>query len=580
MFRFIFALIFFLHSTALAMPPTLSMDEVTNGMTGTAYTVVDPDGAIRNFNVKIVGAINNGKGNQNYIMAEASGDLIHRTGGVLQGMSGSPIYINGRLIGALAATFQNTNPYTFLITPIDKMLDIWRQPDTYGTNPYQKVEPVETSAEDSTVEIDAVEIADTEEKAAVIYSGFDSAGLDFLKTSLSDLGFRDFEIASGDGVPSFDYNAELFPGSPVGVAVVCGDFTVGATGTVTAVEDKKILGFGHPFLHAGNVNFFMTSASTIGAVTSDTGGMRISQIGSIIGRINQDRESGVGGVIGQFPAVVPISVTVNDEVYNSLIAYNENLVAKLGASIAYSALTKTIDNLGEGTIKVSFDIKTNAVDGGSLSRENMYYGAADVGQLAVSELLQALTLVTSNTTSESDILGIDVKMNYDSLRRTATLVKAEPDKKLVKPGEEVTLKVTLQPYRSSEVVIDVPYTVPITAKEGAFSVDIYGGGLVPVAQVQAQPQGVVTPSTKPPTQLYGEKIQQLLSSNKNNELIIKPSAVARSPKELKAELNRMKKLAAQLQRLGITPSASSPSKFATDYVIDNVIQCKINVGKL
>lgn len=584
------------------MPPIMPLNEVREGMTGTAYTVVDSSGVIKNFNVKIIGTIDNGKGSMPFIMAEASGDVINSTGGVLQGMSGSPVYINGKLIGALSRGWENLNPRVFLITPIENMLEIWNQPDNYNVNPYAQSDPVEETTEDSAddtngeskieewkiidadedkiSEVENAEIETAEDKATVVYSGFNGAGLNYLKNSMSEFGFKNFEIAAIGDSSTIDYNAELFPGSPVGAAVVVGDFVVGVTGTVTAVDDKKIIGFGHAFTHAGNVNFFMMETNVIGTVSGLTAGMKIASVNSIIGRINQDREAGVGGVIGQFPATVPISVTVNDDNYNAIISYNETLLPRLGAAVAYSALNKYVDNLGEGTVKINFDIKTDAVDSGTLSRENLFYNQADVGQLAVSELLQALTLVSSNTTAENNIYGIDVKMTVDPLRKTATLVKAEPDKKIVKPGEEVKLKVTLQPYRSREVVIEVPYKVPVTAKEGAFSLDIHGGGLVPVIQAAQTAQGVITPSTKPPTQLYNEKIQQLLTSNKNNELIIKPSAVVRTEKELKAEIKRAKKLADRLQKLGVKPTATSPTKFETDYVIDNVIQCAINVGKL
>ena len=611
MFKFILALVLFIHSTAFAMPPIMPLNEVQNGMTGTAYTVVDSTGVIKNFSVKIVGTLDNGKGSKPYIMAEASGDVVNSTGGVLQGMSGSPVYINGKLVGALSAGFQNLSPYTFLITPIEDMLEIWNLPDNFYSNPYKIIEPVEektdegeniseeNDGEENKSEIDdkkyngEVENKDAEEilpenksefdnaedAATIIYSGFDSAGLNYLKNSLSDFGLKNYTLASGGGMPSLNYDAELFPGSAFGVCVVCGDFVVGATGTATVVEDKKILGFGHSFTHGGNVNFFMTDANVIGAVSGILGGgMKVASAGSIIGRINQDRESGIGGIIGQFPSTVPISVTINDDNYNAIMAYNENLVPKLGAAIAYTALNKSVDNLGEGTVKVRFDIKTNVVDGGILSRENQYYAPADVGQLAVTELLAALNLISTNTTAESDIFGIDVKMNFDPLRNTASLVKAEADKELVKPGEEIKLKVTLQPYRRKEIVVEVPYKVPVTAKEGIFVLDIHGGGLVPVVQVQQA--GVILPSTKSPQQSYNEKIQQLLNSNKNNELIIKPSVVVRTEKELKAEVKRMKKLAEDLQKRGIKPTATTPAKFATDYVIDNVIQCKINVDKL
>ena len=602
MFKYILALVLFIHSTAFAIPPLMPLSEVKEGMTGTAYTVIDSNGTIKNFSVKIVGTINNGKGNNTLIMARASGDLVQSTGGVLQGMSGSPVYVNGKLIGALSAGFQNMDPYTFLITPIENMLDIWNLPDTYNPNSHIKnfdenkdaekndenskvddaekisVENADTEKNDEISNIDDDEKISADEKAVTIYSGFDSAGLNYLKNSLSDFGLKDFTIASSGGIPNIKYDAELFGGSAFGVAVVCGDFIVGATGTVTVTDDKKILGFGHSFTHGGNVNYFMTEANVIGAVPGIVGGMKIASAGSIIGRINQDRETGVGGIIGQFPAIVPINVTINNDDYNAIIAYNENLVPKLGAAIAYSALNKSVDSVSEGTVKVNFDIKTDAIDGGVLSRENLYYAPADVGQLAVSELLTALNLISSNTTSESNVFGIDVTMDFERARKTASLVKAESTKKLVKPGEEIKLKVTLQPYRQKEITLDVPYTVPLTAKEGAFVLDLHGGGLVPVTAVQQA--GVVMPSTKSPKQVYDEKIQQLLKANKNNEIIIKPAAVVRTEKELKAEIKRMKKLAAVLQKRGIKPTAATPGKFSTDYVIDNVIQCTLNVDKL
>ena len=613
MFKYILALILFVHSTAFAMPPIMPLNEVKEGMNGTAYTVIDSNGTIKNFNVKIVGNIISGKGSQQYILARASGDLINNTGGILQGMSGSPVYVNGKLIGALSAIFQNMDPYTFLITPIENMLDIWNLPDTYNPNSYAKKfdeeiknteknsdenKDAEKSAETSKVDKDeknSAENVDTEksaeiskvddgekvsvdEKAVTIYNGFDSAGLNYLKTSLADFGLKDFTIAASGGIPNVKYDAELFGGSAFGAAIVCGDFVIGATGTVTVTDDKKILGFGHSFTHGGNVNYFMTDANVVGAVSGIVGGMKIASVGSIIGRINQDRETGVGGIIGQFPAIVPINVTINNDDYNAIIAYNENLIPKLGAAIAYSALNKSVDSLSEGTVKVNFDIKTDVVDGGVWSRENLYYSPADVGQFAVSELLTALTLISSNTTAESNIFGIDVKMDFDKSRRTASLVKAVADKKSAKPGEEIKLKVTLQPYRQKEITLDIPYTIPMTAQEGVFVLDLHGGGLVPLTATQQA--GVIMPSTKSPAAQYEEKIQQLLKSNKNNEIIIKPAVVVKTEKELKAEIKRIKKLSEKLAKEGKKIAPVAPAKFATDYVIDNVIQCTLNVDKL
>ena len=583
MLRFIFALVLFLHSTAFAMPPIMPLSEVQNGMTGTAYTVIDPSGNIQPFNVTIVGTVQNGAGTQPYIMAEASGDLIKRTGGILQGMSGSPVYINGKLVGALSASFKDLSPYTFLITPIESMLDIWNWPDNFNSSNEAPTIKINTDSDtDTTIDTDtdndngtANDNGDTE-LSSFVFSGFDKRSLDFLVDSLGVPSSSQVPMPLFE--PSLSFNSNIQAGSPLGVAVVYGDFIVGATGTVTAIDNNRLLAFGHSFTHFGNVNYFLTEAQVVGPVIGPVGGIKVAAVGSIIGRINQDREAGVAGVIGQFPSVVPISVKVNDDNYNAVIAYNETLVPKLGAAIAYSALNRSIDSVTEATVKIAFDIKTNVVESGTFSRENLYYNTADVGQIAVSELLAALTLISSNQTEESNIFGIDVRMSVDSVRKTASLVTAEADKKLVKPGEEVTLKVKIKPYRREEIILEIPYKVPITAPEGKFVLDLYGGGLVPVAQ--AQQAGVITPSTKSPAELYNEKIQQLLKLNKNNEIIIKPAAVLRTEAQLAAEVKRTKKLAAKLAKLGITPTASGPTKFSTDYVIDNVIQCTLNVDKL
>ena len=114
---------------ALALDPVMPHDQVKPGMFGTAYTVVDSTGEIKNFNVDIVGNMDNGKGSQPMIMAKASGPVIQEAGGILQGMSGSPVYVNGYLVGAVAAGIKEMTPYTFFITPIDEMLPLWKMPD-------------------------------------------------------------------------------------------------------------------------------------------------------------------------------------------------------------------------------------------------------------------------------------------------------------------------------------------------------------------------------------------------------------------------------------------------------------------
>ena len=597
-----------------AMPEIMPLDQIENGMSGKAYTVVDNSGVIEPFDVDIIGLIDNGKGSTKMIMAKASGDVINKTGGVLQGMSGSPIYVDGKLVGALAAGLKEMSPYTFFITPIESMLPMWDMPDPKAANKYLQ-QAIKTPTEEPTTEeasteekkaedqpigelteptIDqptepTVEEAELEEKAEIFFSGFDANGANFLEREFKPLGMRNFYAAaiSSDG-RSIDYDATLEPGAPIGVAVVYGDFSVGATGTVTAVDGKKILGFGHSFTHAGNVNFFMTDASIIGTVSGvDGSGIKVSSIGNIIGRINQDRESGIAGIIGKFPSVVPITVNITDknlnksESYTATIAYNEMLIPKLGASIAYTALSKTADSLAESTVTVDFGIKTNAIKSGKIERQNMFYNVTDVGQVAVIELMQALSLVCSNTNVESDIFSIDVNMTLDNERKTASLISATPDRTKVKPGETVNLTVQLQPYRQKSETIVVPYTVPIAMKPGPLTLDIHGGALVPLAQVLAN-AGLLS-DVNEPARDYSERIESFLKTGKNNELVVEPGGVVepQTEKELKKEIARARKAqekaAKQGKKLEKTPNES---KVDTGYIIDNVVHTIIDIEKI
>ena len=602
-FRKVFLILSAIFFTAVqnvfAMPEIMPLDKVENGMSGVAYTIVDNSGIIKPFDVDIIGLIENGKGSSKMIMAKASGSIIEKTGGILQGMSGSPVYVDGKLVGAVAAGLKEMSPYTFFITPIESMLKLWDLPDEKAQIKKNTVE-VKVVEEEKNSEVETPEVADEknpesktpelEEKSALFFSGFDTGGLKFLKNEMQPLGFKNFfAMSSGGNNNAVKYDATLEPGAAVGVAVVCGDFVVGATGTVTAVDGKKMLGFGHPFSHAGNVNFFMTDSSVVGSVSGENGiGVKIAKVGNIIGRIKQDREAGVAGVLGKFPSVVPITVTVKEpsldkeEVYNASIAYNENLIPKLGASIAYTALSKTADSLAESTVTVDFGIKTNVVAGGNFARQNMFYNSTDVGQVAIIELMQALNIICSNTTEESNIYGIDVTMTMETERKTASLISAVPDKVKVKPGETVNLTVTLQPYRKPNETVVIPYTVPLTRQAGPMALDVHGGALVQVNQNNVA-TGLITPAaSNSPAKNYDEKIKALLNTGKNNQLVVEPGAVVenKSDKELKKDIARVKKMQDRLAKSGQKNPAPKESKVDTGYIIDNVIQVMINVEKV
>lgn len=699
---------------AHAMDPILPFRDVKGGMTGTAYTVVDSSGEIRSFDVDIVGNMDNGKGSSRMIMARARGPVIEQTGGILQGMSGSPVYVNGRLVGAVAAGIKEMTPYTFFITPIEDMMKLWTMPDTKNktrlktVNMHKVVEErkkqaakekeeenkkAETSgnailnriidviheAEDTARETKAKQEADekeqaekekaeaaaakaadkavakdaakakeaadapaedaataedkaavdeaakastpvkdaaaaktaaaTEDKAqakdekaltkqpkAVMYlSGFSQPGIDFLQKNVPvgrDVTFMPMGVRT-EGEGNTLYNASLKPGSAVGVAIVYGDFAVGATGTVTAVDGKKILGFGHPFLHRGNVNYFMTDATVVGTISGQSNGMKIANIGNIIGRISQDRETGIAGTIGDFPTVVPVKVRIKDTTlgrtddYGARIAYDEDFLPELSGGIAYAAMTKTSDTLAGSTANVHFTIRTNAAEGGKFERSNMFYNTADVGQIAVGELMQAMSIVCSNTEQESDIVDVQVDVQMENGRKTATLVSAVPDKATVKPGDFVKFTTTIKPYRRDKETLLIPYRVPVTAPEGPLTLDIRGGGVAPIAQLKLlQQTGLDLIAQEDKTATTKDKLQGLKRTGRNNEIIIAPGAQAQvmMPAQQRKAAREAAREAAQQRKFSFSLNKpknenAGETKFTTNYIIDNVIHSTLQVER-
>ncbi len=676
-----------------AMPDIMPLSEVQPGMMGVAYTVMDQSDEIKSFDVSINGILAGSKGNEPRIVATVSGNVIDHTGGLISGMSGSPVYVNGRLIGALSATLKEMNTDTALITPIEGMLELWKLPDRKNKTEFKQIDtsdfekdrekrakqlekqlrsieerlaaisgrtlpPLEnegkknnpedeesglasdaseenvtaddmSESEDSSIAADSAEPAEedkpleeadiaaegqntsgdgneniekesaTEPKMAMQAAGFGERGLAFLKETMKKRGVYSIEEAGLDvsRTQSVKTDAVLYPGSAVGVAAAIGDFSVAAIGTVTAVDDKNMLAFGHPFIHHGNANFFMTDANVIGSAHGPVNGMKLAEATSIIGRINQDRSEGIAGIIGELPQSVPVIVTVHDKdlerdiTYNSAIAYDEDFVPGLAASISYAAMAKTSDRLSGSTADVKFAIRSNVVKEGKLERSNTFYNVEDVGQVAVVELATILDMICSNKEREMNLTDVKVDITMDSNRRTASILTAIPDKMEAAPGETINFKVSIKPFRKAKEMVTVPYTIPMTQRKGPLTLDIRGGGLISIAELilaQQEAIGMDMNAEEDKSISVEEEINKCLESFKNNEIIIEPSpdgtimSDAEMKKAIKEAAEASRKLEEMIKKGLYDPKKEQPpavSRYTTRYIIDNVVKSTINIVK-
>ena len=226
------------------------------------------------------------------------------------------------------------------------------------------------------------------------------------------------------------------------------------------------------------------------------------------------------------------------------------------------------------------------VKDGVVARDNMFYNTADVGQIAMAELMQAMSTICQNSDKESDIIDVQVDITVDGDRKTASLISAVPDKKKVKPGETVKFTTTIKPYRKAKETLIIPYTVPVAQPRGTLNLDIRGGGLVPVTTLMLlQQSGVDVVSEGDNKQTTEDKLKKLERAGKNNEIVIAPGQVQKPVSKgamqeaQQAAMQQSKERVSNLDKLGKKPVTPGETKFATGYIIDNVIHASLGTLK-
>src|SRR5262245_3164913 len=328
-----------------AQSKTFPVSELKPGMVATGRTVFQGD-QIEEFKAHILGVLRNSIGpRRDLILARLEGGPLANTG-VIAGMSGSPVYIDGRLVGAVSYSLGEFSKEPLAgITPIEEMLADATLPGQRRAQAraeltlpltqdglreslrqtFAMARPFADSPADVSVLGGGVNAAVATLLRPIAtpinFAGFDARTIDPLLSSFRDLGFSPViggaaQLGSQSSVtsaPSSSSGSPLRPGDPIGVALMNGDFEVGATGTVTEVDGSRVYAFGHPFFGLGPTQFPMTRANVIAILPSLASSMKIAASGDVIGVVQQDRATSIAGTLGPGPSMIPISLTLNAE---------------------------------------------------------------------------------------------------------------------------------------------------------------------------------------------------------------------------------------------------------------------------
>jgi len=468
---------------APAQSQFLALKSIHAGMRGTGRTVFTGN-RIEEFQVEVLGVLENVGPKESLIIARLSGGPLEHTG-VMQGMSGSPVYIDGKLIGAVAMAFPFSKDPIAGIRPIEDMLRVAPLlAESPGQYPGQHPAPrpaIALADRDVTRGLSKPQLALAGESrlidiaTPISFGGFTRGTLEAFGPQLRALGLEPAQglAAGGEIPPAMGNPADLKPGSMISVQLMSGDMGVGADGTVTYIDGSRIYAFGHRFLDIGATALPFARAEVITLLPNVNTSFKLSSAREWMGTISQDRDTAVSGELGKRPNMVPMSFSVSRatpgrttavESYKMQMVDDPLLSPLLLQMAVFSVIDRTERTLGAATLRVTGQMEFQNAP--AVRLDNLY--SADNGvatQVSLNAAIPAAYIMQSGFNSlklkkvSIDIEAFDEKkqLNIDGL----TLSRRE-----VRAGEKIRLNVLLIGDDGAETTRSVDYQVPIGAQPG------------------------------------------------------------------------------------------------------------------
>jgi hypothetical protein len=472
----------------------LPLEEIRPGMIGVGRTVFEGS-RIEEFKVSILGVLENVGPKQSMILARLEGGPLEKTG-VIAGMSGSPVLIDGKLVGAVAFGFPFSKETIAGITPISEMIaatqtEAPRAAAARFTLPFGAGGPPRPLDRESLSAAlkRALPVISTSSLGAsqlpshlaglplsplslpLVFSGFDPATFAWASGMFSGLGFVPVLGGGKAGLPAGPL-PDLAPGSPLGISLVEGDLDLSVTGTVTDIDKGRVYGFGHPFYNLGPTQFPMKKAYVYSVFPSLYQSWKISTTGDPAGTLDQDRMTAVSGQLGPTPRMIPVTVKlttsraqerrysfriVEDELFSPLLAYVSLL----------SVLQNNERAFGTSTIRVEAHVALSGKR--SIGVEDFF--TQDQPALQAATLVAApIAYLMSNDFERVTVDKIQVDVSSYETTQKATLERAWLETSgPVRAGGHVPLKLLLRTYRGEAISETIPVSVPLSARAGNYA---------------------------------------------------------------------------------------------------------------
>lgn len=476
----------------------MPLSDVRKGMKGHGLTVFEGT-EVEKFDVEILGVLNNIGPGRNLILAKVDSPVVRRAG-IIAGMSGSPVFVDGKVIGALAYAWQFAKEPVAGITPIDEMLRIGLVTAPAGASPAADARPRMTATEVLSA------MAKLEPQAAfeklvsdmvahpsgavsgakrvalpMSMSSFAPETIERFSPYLEQLGFVAVPAGATSASTTVSNKTTFEPGDPVGAVLLNGDFNVAASGTVTFIEDDRVYAFGHPFLDMGEINFPMATSEVVTVLPSVASSFKFSNTGPIVGVLRQDRAAGIMGVLGEKPQMIPVDVTLNGagpaHNYKVNLVRHSHLSPLMLAMVADSIVASAQRAAGERTVLMESEIRVKGF-------EPIRIREGWAGQQARSAIPQYLAVLSgyllSNEFRPAEIESINIRLRHEDDLRIAKLMEASlvpTAKGRISPGDTVKVRAVLKPFRGESFVETFDVRIPDSQAPGSAYL-IVGSGSV------------------------------------------------------------------------------------------------------
>ena len=468
-------------ASARPLPAVFPVDSLKAGMTGYGLTVFQGT-KIDTFQVTILGVLRGYRPGANLILARTAGHDLERTG-IIAGMSGSPVYIHGKLLGAIAYAWAFNKDPVGGITPVEEMMSLF-PPD--GTPPPDDVDRrigvADFGTDGDAEDVPAPGTNPLDDPTGVraiatplTLSGFTPEAVDFLQPWLEKRGFV---VSPGGGFEPGVVCDSLVPGSAVGVELIRGDWSAAAIGTLTYRDGNRLLAFGHPFVAMGWVRFPLTAATIHTIFASQQISTKVGSPSTTCGTLVADRSIGVSGELGAPPAMIPVHVAIQgsgkrDKRYNFEVVRNRLLTPSLVGSAVVNSISEALNDAGFATIDYDLTFYMNA-GARTVRKGNVFLTQSPITGVG-EEVSQSLQLLMSDhfRPSTLDSARIDIRSTVGLEAARISDVRVRPAS--AAPGDSVEVEITLRRGGAMKETRRTRLYIPPQTPEGELSVRVADG---------------------------------------------------------------------------------------------------------